>query len=83
MQVPEAAMNEDDCFVLLQYQIRFAGKLLIVQAITVATCKQLLAEQYFRLSVFATDRRHIAAAGGFVVNVSHSRMKQHFTDTVY
>ena len=72
MQVPEAAMNENDCFVFLQYQVRLAQEFLIVQTITIATSEQLLAEQYFRLSVFATDRRHIATAGGFVVNVSHT-----------
>lgn len=71
MQVPEAAMNEYDCFVFLQHQVRFAGKIPIVQAITIATSEQLLAEQHFRPSVFATDRRHITATGGFIMNVSH------------
>lgn len=69
--MPEAAMNEYNCFVSFQYKIWLARELLIVQAVTIATSEQLFTEQYFGLSVFATNSRHIAAAGGFVVNVSH------------
>lgn len=70
MAVPEAPVNEDRSIVLRQDQIGFSAQLLCVEPEAEPARMQRLANGHFRAGVRPLDRRHVAAAGFSVVDVS-------------
>lgn len=70
MAVPETSMNKDRSPVLRQDQIGFARQLLCVEPVPETPRVQGLADNHLRARVSPPDRRHVAAAGCPVVNVS-------------
>jgi len=70
MAVPEASVDEDHCIIFRQDKIGFAAQFLCVKPVPEPACMQRLADGHFRACVSPSDRRHVAAAGCCVVNVS-------------
>jgi len=53
--VPEAAMNQNDRFVASQYNVWFAGKLPVVEAVSQPCSEQGLSNLDFRLCIVSPD----------------------------
>ncbi len=70
MAMPEAPVDEDRSIVLWQDQIGLPGQLFHVESVPEAPHMQGLADGHLRTCVPPPDRRHVAAAGCPVVNVS-------------
>lgn len=60
--VPETAVNEDNCAVFGQYDVRFARQSLDVFPEAVSGTVQHGADKNFRLRVFSPDSRHVPAS---------------------
>ena len=71
MAVPEASVNENDRFIFGKSDIRFAGKLFVVEAETKAAGMKQPANEYLRLCIFASYRLHVTAACQLIVHVRH------------
>lgn len=71
MPVPETAMNQHYSLSFRKNQIRFSGKLAVMQAVAEAERVQRLANNKFRLGVLAPDARHHPAANIGRNNISH------------
>ena len=56
--VPEAAVDEDDCLVLAQYNVWGAGQALDIYAVAVAMGMEVTAHNQLGLGVLALDARH-------------------------
>ena len=70
MPMPEASMDEDRSPILRKNQIGFARQLPSVESVAEPPRMQGLAEGHLRTRVRPPDRRHVAAAGLPVVDVS-------------
>lgn len=70
MTMPEAAIDEDHCTVLWQHDVRLSRQFPIMEPIAEATGMNPAPDQHLRFGVSPPDRRHVAAAGLVVVNVS-------------
>ena len=73
VSVPEAAVHKDDRFVFGQYDVRMAGKVFYMQAVTKPIGKQELSDQHLGPGVFAFDAAHVEATGGDVVHIGHNQ----------
>ncbi|MFO7629323.1 MAG: hypothetical protein R6W06_07365 [Prochlorococcaceae cyanobacterium] len=70
MTVPETAVHKENCPVLREDQVRASWQFAIVQPETETAGVEPAADQHLWLCVSAPNRRHVAAAGRLVVNVS-------------
>lgn len=69
--MPEAAMYKNYGFVFWQNNIRFAGKVFIVEFITVAICEKKFSHEHHRLCVLAFDPAHIVTSYFFGMHICH------------
>ena len=61
MSMPEAAVNEYDCLILFQYNIRRFRQFTGVDSITQTLREKILPNNHFRLGIFTLYRCHTAA----------------------
>lgn len=73
MPVPEAAVNEDADSVTGKYQIRPAGKILLMKAVPEAVPMQQPPHLHFGRGVAAADARHHARPDFLTDDVHESR----------
>ena len=72
MSMPETTVNEDDCFVFWQNNIRFARQFFVIQSVSKTICEKEFPNQKLWLGVLAFDLAHVVASGLFVVNITHA-----------
>ena len=70
--VPEAAVDEDDCPVLAQYNVGGTGQALDVYAVAVAMGVQVTSHNQFWFCVLALDARHAPVPLFFCYPICHN-----------
>lgn len=71
VQMPEAAMHEDDFAARAKNKIGLAGQIARVQPVTEAEGMDKAANDEFRFSVFRLNRRHVGRAPGWGEVIGH------------
>ncbi len=69
--MPEAAVDENDCFVFRQNNIRFAGQRFDVQPKAVTHPMQQAPDDQLRGSIFPADAAHVPGAASFGQAIAH------------
>ena len=69
MSMPEAAVNENNRFVLRENQIRFSGHLCAMKAIPIALGMEVASYLHLGLCIFTLDAAHVVTAGLGGVNI--------------
>lgn len=68
--VPKAPVDEDYRTVFCEDEIGLTWQIRLVKPEPKTLCMQPTPDQYFRLGILRPDRRHVAASGRAVVDVS-------------
>ena len=72
MYMSEATVNKDDSFVFWQNNIRLAGQVFYVEAVTKAIGVQKFPYQHFWFGIFSFNLTHIKASDSFAMYICHS-----------
>ena len=69
--MPETTVNKDDSFIFWQNNIRLAGQVFYVEAVTKAIGVQKFPYQHFWLCILPFNLTHIKAPGSFAMYICH------------
>ena len=72
MSVPEAAVDEDGCFIPGQIKIGYSRLVFSVQAISESSGKEHLSDLDFRPGVFISDPGHVPASMALAEVICHN-----------